>query len=153
MDEDAQMLEINIVTSLTTSCQHFFVTSLTIICQHFIVIGNQIKDEMDASLCRSVEVISLTTTGAACRRNVLTVLQSKIGVLKSTKKVIRIGSQSQSSLLEGYLMSVYKDNIEQERNNYKKSVHLYHCYQRNGTKKVIQDKVDDIQCLTKNLKT
>ena len=147
------MLEFNIVTSLTTCCQPFFLTSLTTSCQHFIAFGNQIKDEMDASLCRSVEVISLTTTGAACRRNVLTVLQSKIGVLKSTKKVIRIGSQSQSSLLEGYLMSVYKDNIEQERNNYKKSVHLYHCYQRNGTKKVIQDKVHDIQCLTKNLKT
>ena len=74
------------------------------------------------------------------------------GVLKSTKKVIRIGSQSQSSLLEGYLMSVYKDNIEQERKNYKESAYLYHCYQRNGMKKVIQDTVDDIQCLTKKLR-
>ena len=43
---------------------------------------NRIKAESEEALCRSVDVVGLTTTGAARRRDVLALLQPKIGTLK-----------------------------------------------------------------------
>lgn len=43
---------------------------------------NRIKAESEVALCRSVDVVGLTTTGAARRRDVLALLQPKIGTLK-----------------------------------------------------------------------
>ncbi|KAI9554746.1 hypothetical protein GHT06_020022 [Daphnia sinensis] len=73
------------------------------------------------------------------------------GVLKSTKKLIRIGNQSQSPLLEGYKMSVLKETIEQDRKKYTDSAFLYHKYRMNGLKKCIQDTVDEIRSVAKKL--
>lgn len=73
------------------------------------------------------------------------------GVLKSTKKLIRIGNQSQSPLLEGYKMSVLKETITQDYKKYTDSAFLYHKYRMNGLRKCIQDTVDEIRSVAKKL--
>ena len=40
---------------------------------------NRMKAESEEALCRSVDVVGMTTTGAARRRDVLALLQPKIG--------------------------------------------------------------------------
>ena len=42
---------------------------------------NNVKWKLEESLCRNVEVIGMTTTGAAKRRQLLSLLQPKIGEL------------------------------------------------------------------------
>jgi hypothetical protein len=51
----------------------------------------------------------------------------------------------------GYTMSILKENVVQERKKYTDSTFLYHKYRMNGLKKCIQDTVDEIQALTKQL--
>ncbi|XP_057380709.1 NFX1-type zinc finger-containing protein 1-like [Daphnia carinata] len=73
------------------------------------------------------------------------------GVLKVTKKLIRIGNQSQSPLLEGYKMSVLKETIAQDYKKYADSAYWYHKCRMNGLKKCIQDTVDEIRSVAKKL--
>lgn len=75
------------------------------------------------------------------------------GVLKFTKRVIRIGSQSQSEELESYTLSVTRENIIENKKTYKDSAFLYHLQRMKKMRRVtISDAYDDLKCLLKKLR-
>ena len=73
-------------------------------------------------------------------------------MLKITDKVIRIGRQSKSALLEGYTMHLVKDNVQQDEDIYDETAYLYHKYRMSSLKKRMEEVIAGLRMGSKSLK-
>ena len=73
------------------------------------------------------------------------------GILDRTERVIRLGSQSKSSLLEPFLMSNTKDNIYNQRRSYEETNFFFHSSHMKTLSRAIEDLQNDIISLAKKI--
>jgi hypothetical protein len=72
-------------------------------------------------------------------------------LLDTTVRVIRIGSQSKSTLLEGFLMSNTKDNVYNHHKSYNETNFFFYSGKMKALARVIEDLEDKIAFLTSKI--
>ena len=73
------------------------------------------------------------------------------GVLDTTVRVIRLGSQSKSSLLTSFLMSVTKDTVYNQKKTYVDTNFFFHSTQMKSLARAIEELQDNIASLAKKI--